>query len=92
MRESFDEVSEVGALFMSGCGSISPSGIQIEVSEAYDDGEPDRNGVLVECHGGPNGIVYLLDPDEAEALAGLLRSAARKVRRNSEQGDKNGGT
>jgi hypothetical protein len=83
-RIGFDEVSEVGALFFSACFPIEPNGFQIEVSEAYDDSDRDRDCVLLEVHGGEFGLSFNLSVDEAEALASILRHTAKTVRSMNE--------
>ena len=79
-RIGFDEVSECGALFFSGCSPFTPNGFQIEVSEAYDDSNISRNAVLIEIHGGNTGIAFNLSLDEADALASIIRHASKTVR------------
>ncbi len=78
-HSEFDEVNEVGTVQFNGCKPIPPSGIEITVSEAWDDSTP-RRLVMLTCHGGASGTEYVMGVDKAEALGLLIVSAARSVR------------
>ena len=48
----------------------------------YRDALIDISNVIVRCYGGVDGFQFHLSPDQAESLAGMLREAAREIRRN----------
>lgn len=77
----YDEVNVVGSVAFSACThNPDADGIEVIVSEAWDDKTPVRN-VLLTCHAGRPGCVqYALDLDKAEALARLLLSAVNQMR------------
>ena len=79
----YDEVNDVGTVCLNACIPIEARGIEITVSEAWDDDTP-RYHVLLTCHGGMHGLEYGLDVDRAEALGRLLLSAAKSVRSMAE--------
>ena len=75
----FDEVNETGTVNFNACRPFQPAGIEISVSEAWDDSTP-RRFVMLTCHGGASGIEYTMDFDKAEALGHLLLSCVRSMR------------
>ena len=77
----YDEVNVVGSVAFNACVyDADADGFEVIVSEAWDDGTPQRH-VLLTCHAGPRGCVqYALDLDKAEALASLLLSATKQMR------------
>jgi hypothetical protein len=79
-----DEVNDRGCVCFDSCSPIEPHGIQIVVAEMYRDDDYPLDRVLLTCHGGSAGFEYLMDVDQAEALAHLLMHAARQVRRMAE--------
>jgi hypothetical protein len=81
-NERFNEISETGQLYFNGCAHIGEGDfIGFAVDEGYDDYD-NYSAVIVRCYGGVDGFQFHLSPDQAEALAGMLREAAREVRRN----------
>lgn len=78
-RNDYDEINEIGTINFNGCKPIAPAGIEITVSEAWDDSTP-RRQIMMTCHGGSTGTEYTMDVDKAEALGHLLLSASRQMR------------
>ncbi len=83
----WDEVNEIGTVCFNGCTPIPPSGIEITVSEGWNDATPLRR-VLLTCHGGSAATEYHLDFDKAEALGHLLLSTAKGMRDMAEALDR----
>jgi hypothetical protein len=83
-NDRFNEIAQVGELYFSGCVHIGEGEfIGFAVDEGYDDeGNHSHSAVIVRCYGGVDGFQFHLSPDQAEALAGMLREAAREIRRN----------
>ena len=81
-NERFNEIAHVGELYFSGCVHIGGDNfIGFAVDEGYDDGS-NYSAVIVRVSGHVDGFQFHLSPDQAEALAGMLREAAKEIRRN----------
>lgn len=80
LNMGFDDLKETGRVGFAGCTPLENDGIQIIASEAFDDDTPSQC-VLLECHGGAAAFAFRLDVDKAEALAKIILSAAKNVRK-----------
>ena len=78
-HSEYDEVNEIGTICFSGCKPIPPAGIEITISEAWDDSTP-RRQIMMTCHGGASATEYTMSVDKAESLGLLIVAAARGMR------------
>lgn len=79
MAERFNEITDVGQVYLSGCQSLAEGDfIGFSVAEGYDD-DGEYSAVILGAYGGVAGFRYHLSPHQAESLAHLLLEAAKEV-------------